>query len=138
MCFLFFFGTGGTGLEVCSPGPGSDVSVGLPAGISPGHRSPFHPSYLQMGQHHCSELREHTLKSEAQLTPKRGRAVPLQSTTVAAEIKLWISWTLMAEYMSQRQFLYDSSQYEKKITASDISAAFPPRSHINKSHFGLV
>lgn len=45
--------SGGTRLEVCCPGSGSDVSLGLPLGVDPGLCSPLHPSYLQVGQHHC-------------------------------------------------------------------------------------
>lgn len=44
---------GGTRLEVCSPGSGSDVSLGLPLGVNPRLCSSLHPSYLQVGQHHC-------------------------------------------------------------------------------------
>lgn len=49
---FFLFATGGTRLEVCSPGSGSNVSVGLPPGVDPGLCSSLYPSYLQMGQHH--------------------------------------------------------------------------------------
>lgn len=73
MCF--FFGTGGTGLEVCSPGSGSNVSVGLPVGVNPGLRSPLHPSYLQMGQHYRPSLCwKHPLNTTIQLTTNRCKA----------------------------------------------------------------
>lgn len=56
LCLIYFFSpSGGPRLEVCSPGSGSNVSLGVPLGVHPGIGSPLHPGDLQVGQHHCAK-----------------------------------------------------------------------------------